>query len=254
MAIPPERGLTATISATNGSTVLVDNSVQCETDSSADPHAGSSRSIVEGGERIESSTAGSAEEEVETGPVPELGASTGSTGIHRDDATVNPSHARPSRCAAKGARKRIHDTSSLSVPRKKPNRNARTTEQCPTSRQLADAFGNEDVVNQIFTIKQQWKKVSRSRPLYNTSMHEVSGELVPGDRTTYLEALEWQGERLNRSTVEGQLYQLQNRINQANYRSLYNAAVEDTAKGKDSLFVQWTDEWMRQRGISFGKM
>ena len=60
----------------------------------------------------------------------------------------------------------------------------------------------------------------------------------------------WFATRAKGDTIDDQFQLLQSGVGHANYYSLYTAVVKDAAKGNDSLFFQWSDDWMRQRGMS----
>ena len=97
-------------------------------------------------------------------------------------------------------------------------------------------------------MRQDWERLSRSQLLHQVVMPQLATDYSSTGRLSYPSLLVWHGQQLDRNTLEGQLHVLQNRIDSANYHSLYKMALEDVRLNKDPLFFQWSDKWLQQHG------
>jgi hypothetical protein len=145
-------------------------------------------------------------------------------------------------------RKRSKTHPKTGQPNKKPKIGPQPARQVSVPCSLANAIGTGHVKARISAMRQDWDRLSRSRVLHEMVMPQLATYSPPPGGPRYSELFLWHGQQLDKNTLEGQLHSLQNRIDLANYHSLYKMALQDVRQNNDPMFFQWTDEWLQQRG------
>jgi hypothetical protein len=107
----------------------------------------------------------------------------------------------------------------------------------------------DDMNALISTMRQDWDDISRSPLLHKMVMPQLARNLISKEASQFVDLVIWHGNQLDRNVLTGRLQHVQRQMDDANYHSLCKVAIEDVRNRNDSPFLQWINEWYRQRGL-----
>ena len=158
------------------------------------------------------------------------------------------------RKGAKGHKRGIsesEDEATGTGPAKKPVSDD-TLVRMDGPRHLANAMGTGKVMLSIEQMQQEWSDLSRAKIVHGVTGLPMNLDLTVISSENYLKLLLWQGERIEKESLEGHLGRIQGRLDSLGFHVLCDAGLEDLGSHRkdlaNSLFTRWTDDLLRQRG------